>query len=346
MRRDVAGILFCLAATLCWGALPLGLQYVLQDVDGVTVTWWRFSVAAAVCLLWQAGRGQLRAFAHLSARDWVCLVAAAVFLIVDYVGFTLALNYTSAAATQVFSQVTPLFLCLGGLFFFAERPSRSQLACLVILAAGLALFFVESLLTSMTGRDGVVAGAALAISASLSWAVYALLQKKLGAKLSSSNVLLFIYAFAVLAMLPATRPESLSSLDASGWLVLSLCAANTLVAYGLFGIGLRYSTMMTAGAVMALQPLFTLASEWLVAAVWPGSIQPESITPSDLLGITLVVGGVVSFSLLNPRKPPRTDGSNDCPVVQHQAPRLLASSPQLNNRMEVNGPRRILSRGS
>lgn len=309
MRRDVAGIVFCLAATLCWGALPLGLQYVLQVVDGVTVTWWRFTVAAAVCFAWQAGRGRLQAFAQLVAKDWWCLLGAATFLIVDYVGFTLALNYTSAAATQVFSQVTPLFLCLAGLLFFAERPSRSQLICLLILLAGLALFLVESLVTTVAGRAGIVAGAALATLASLSWAVYVILQKKLGDKLSSGNILLFIYAFAVIAMLPATHPESLSTLDASGWLVMSLCAANTLVAYGLFGIGLRYSTMMAAGAVLALQPLFTLASERVVAAVWPGSIQPEVVTPTDWLGIMLVVAGVVSFSLLSPREHRQNDAA-------------------------------------
>ena len=62
--------------------------------------------------------------------------------------------------------------------------------------------------------------------------------------------------------------------------------------------------MMVAGAILALQPVFTVISERVVLMVWPGTLTPEPLGAIKWVGIGLVICGVFGFSARNSASQP------------------------------------------
>jgi len=42
------GLILSLTTSLLWGMLPIALKGLLQDMDAMTITWYRFLVAAVI----------------------------------------------------------------------------------------------------------------------------------------------------------------------------------------------------------------------------------------------------------------------------------------------------------
>ncbi len=53
------GLLLTLVTALCWATLPIALKLVLEVLDPITLTWFRFLVAALVTGAWLSARGRL-----------------------------------------------------------------------------------------------------------------------------------------------------------------------------------------------------------------------------------------------------------------------------------------------
>ncbi len=290
------GLSLALLTVLLWSILPIALVSILSVLDGISITWFRFTVAAILCFCWQSYRGKLKEFTQLTIKDWSVLTLAGLFLIADYVGFTLALNYISAIAATVFSQVTPFFLCLGGIILFKERLSLIQVLCFVCLFIGLVFFFNDSLTGVLTNTEMLITGAAIAVLSSLIWVFYALLQKSLLKRLSSTNVLLFIYGLAIVILAPFSDIEALSQLDSYDWLVLIFCALNTVIAYGAFAQSMKHIDTTQVSMLISTIPLFTIAMSYIAYMAWPKSFVFDEIDLVGWLGILMVVASVITFN--------------------------------------------------
>lgn len=294
--NNSTGIFLILLTALLWGVLPLALVFCLSYLDGVTITWFRFTVAAIICFIWQLSRNQLKEFSNLSLKDWVILTLAGVFLIIDYIGYTMALNYISPVTTTIFSQATPFFLCIGGIIVFKERLNLIQVMCFVTLFAGLVLFFNDSLVSIISHHNKLVIGVTITILASLLWVFYALLQKSLFKKLSTTNILLFIYILAIVSLAPFSDMKNFNKLDGYGWVVLIFCALNTVVAYGAFTQSMRHIDTTKISTIIATIPLITITAAYLSFLIWPKHIKFDQINFLGWLGIFLVIASVIIFN--------------------------------------------------
>jgi len=274
----------------------MALAAILASLDGVTITWFRFTIAAVICFIWQSYRGKLNEFAQLTFRDWLILTLAGIFLIADYVGFTLALNYISPISATVFSQVTPFFLCIGGIIVFKERLNFIQILCFACLFIGLLFFFNDSLTAVLTEQEMLVVGAVIAVLSSLIWVFYALLQKSLLNRLSATNILLYIYALAIFLLMPVSDLHSFVKLDSYDWLILLFCALNTVVAYGAFAQSMRHIDTTQVSVIISMIPLFTIALSYLAYLLWPQHFIFDQINVLGWLGIFMVVASVVIFN--------------------------------------------------
>jgi drug/metabolite transporter (DMT)-like permease len=290
------GLSLALLTVLLWGILPLALVFILNSLDGVSITWFRFTVAAILCFCWQVYRGKLKEFTQLTQKDWTILTLAALFLIADYVGFTFALNYISPIAATIFSQVTPFFLCIGGILFFKERLSFTQVMCFVFLFIGLIFFFNDSLTTVLTNQKMLIIGAAITVLSALIWVFYALLQKRLLKKLSATNILLYIYCLAIVILGPFSDMNSFVQLDVYDWLILVFCALNTVIAYGAFAQSMKHIDTTQVSMIISTIPLFTIALSYLAFIIWPKYFTFDHINLIGWIGILLVVTSVVIFS--------------------------------------------------
>jgi drug/metabolite transporter (DMT)-like permease len=297
-----ASLGFALSAltAACWATLPVALKLTLAVLDPITLTWFRFLVAALLTGTWLALRGGLGGYGALGRRGWMLMAVAAAMLVGNYVFYLLGVQRTTPGNAQLIIQLAPLLMALGGIWVFGERFRAAQWLGLALLAGGMGLFFSDQLRAAVDA-PGYVQGSLLVVLAAVVWAVYALAQKQLLVKLGSMRILVFIYAVAALALWPFATPAALGRLDAAQWALLAFCALNTVVAYGAFAEALAHWEASRVSAVLATTPLLCLAAVAAVHALWPASLAPEPIALAGWIGALLVVAGSASVSLLGKR---------------------------------------------
>src|SRR5688572_29345286 len=296
------GLALALLTAACWATLPIALKVSLEVLDPLTLTWFRFLVAAVLMGAWLAARGRLGAYRGLARRHWGLLAVAAAMLVGNYVLYLFGVQLTSPGNAQVLIQLAPLLMALGGIVVFGERFAWGQWLGLAIIVAGLALFFADQWRGGDASRDYLL-GSALMVVAAVVWAVYALAQKQLLVALDSPSILWVIYVAATLCLWPFAHPSTLAGLDALHAATLVYCALNTLVAYGAFAEALAHWEASRVSAVLATPPLLCLASVAVVHAFWPASIAPEAVSVTRYVGAVAVVVGSAMSSLLGRNAP-------------------------------------------
>ena len=297
------GLGLTLATALFWATLPIALKIALEILDPITLTWFRFLVAAVVTLAWLAARAGLRGYGALARRHWWMLGAAALLLVGNYVLYLLGVQYTTPANAQLLIQLAPLLMALGGIWVFGERFRAAQWLGLMLLVAGMGLFFADQLAASAKS-PGYVLGSACVVLGAVVWAGYALLQKQLLLRLDSMQVLLLIYLVASVALLPFSHPAALLRLDGLHWAVLGYCALNTIGAYGAFAEALAHWEASRVSAILATTPLLCIGAVTLVHLGWPQLLAAERISSLGWIGAALAVAGSAAVSLSG-RRPPR-----------------------------------------
>ena len=302
------GLMLALVTAACWATLPVALKLTLEQVDPITLTWFRFVFAACVIGGWLAAGGGLRQFAALKRGGWALLAVAAFMLIGNYIFYLLGVQHTSPANAQLLIQLAPLLMALGGIFVFREPYRLGQWCGMVITALGLGLFFRDQLIGSAIPMHAYLVGSGAVIVAASVWAMYALIQKQLLLKLSSPAILLVIYVVASVVLLPLSHPMALPTLDFRHALLLGYCALNTLVAYGAFAEALEHWQASRVSAILAITPLLTIMVVASVHALWPQVIALEHVSTLGFVGAGLVVTGSAMSSLLGSARKEPSDG--------------------------------------
>jgi drug/metabolite transporter (DMT)-like permease len=292
------GLGLALLTAACWATLPIALKVSLEVLDPLTLTWFRFLVAALVMGAWLVARRRLGAYRGLGRRTIGLLALAAVMLVGNYVLYLLGVQHTSPGNAQVLIQLAPLLMALGGIVVFGERYVVAQWVGLAVIAAGLGAFFADQWRGGADAGRMYVFGSALVVLAAVVWAVYALAQKQLLQRLDSTAVLWIIYVVATLGLWPVAHPAQLLALDARHWALVGYCALNTLVAYGAFAEALAHWQASRVSAILATTPLLCLAAVASVHALWPATIAPEHIGIAGWVGAVAVVVGSAMSSLL------------------------------------------------
>ncbi len=291
------GLALSLITTFLWGILPIALAVTLQALDVYTVTWFRFLTAFGILAAYLAARQQLPNLQKLRSASLGLLAIATVFLGLNYLLFLKGLEYTSPTTSEVLLELAPVLVGLGALVIFKERYTLYQWVGLGVLASGLALFFHGQLEAINTTQATYVLGSILLVLGSALWAVYALAQKQLLQKLPSSTIMLVIYGGCTLLFTPFANLQQLFALSPLHFGVLLFCGLNTLMAYGAFAEALDHWEASRISAIIALTPIVTLATMWLVSWLMPTLIAPESLTALGIVGAVLVVAGSIAIAI-------------------------------------------------
>lgn len=289
------GLILSLVTVLFWSTLPVALKISMSATDAMTLTWFRFLVAAAFTLFLLFGRKKHKEFLRLEVKDWLWLGVAAVMLIGNYVLFLIGLEMTSPANAQVFIQMAPLLMTLGGVLIFKESFSRMQMLGVISIIIGLILFFNDQIKQIISNDYSI--GIWVMFAAALTWAVYALIQKKLAQVLSSQSILGFIYLFATVVLTYWADFSGVSQINQSQWIAIGYACINTVIAYGAFAEALNHWNASRVGMVLALTPVTTLLFINTFAYFYPQLISSETIYTIGYIGMAFIVTGSMLASL-------------------------------------------------
>ena len=289
------GLVLSLVTVLFWSTLPVALEISLSGMDAMTLTWFRFLVAGLITLLVLASKRKLREFGALSHTDWLWLCLAALMLIGNYVFFLIGLDMTSPANAQVFIQMAPLLMTLGGVLIFKESFNRFQMLGVVSILVGLCLFFSDQI-KQIISSDYTL-GIWVMFAAALTWAIYALIQKKLATRLSSQSILCFIYVFASVVMVFWSDFSGFGQIQPLQWWAIAYACINTVIAYGAFAEAMNHWNASRVGMVLALTPVTTLLFINAFAFVFPSWLAAESLQQLGYIGMVFIVSGSMLASL-------------------------------------------------
>ncbi len=296
------GLALSLLTTFLWGLTPIALKVTLQAFDAYTVTWFRFLMAFGLLAVYSTVRQQLPTPTKLRLTPLWLLLSATVCLGLNYLFYLQGVDRTSPANAQVLFQLGYVLMGLGALTIFKERYQLHQWLGMAVLSLGLALFFHEQLRTLITAPTSYLVGSGLLILSAVSWAVYALAQKQLLQRLSSTNVMLLLYGGCTLLLTPFAAPQQiLSAIETSHFTfqlgMLLFCGLNTLVAYGAFAAALEHWEASRVSAIVSLTPIVTLGAVWVASFLTPTLLAPENLTSLGLVGAVLVVAGSIALAL-------------------------------------------------
>lgn len=297
------GFLLALCTALLWGVLPIALKLLLAAMDAYSITWYRFLAAALILGAFVARGSGLPGPRRLGKAGLWLLLVAALGLTGNYLFYLLGLDFISPGAAQVVIQLAPMLLLLGGLVIFGERLGRRQLLGVLILLAGMALFFNHRLAEIFGSLGDYTLGILLIVVASVTWAGYALAQKQLLNTLASEQIMLLIYVAGAVIFLPTARPAALLELDGFNLFLLAFATLNTLLAYGAFAEALDHWEASRVSAVLSITPLLTLLFAFLLGLVTP-RVSAEPLNFLSVCGALLVVTGSMLTALGGRRRPP------------------------------------------
>lgn len=301
MSPTGAGLLLALLTALFWGALPLAIKHVLPVMDATTIVWLRFCVAALWIWLFPERRPAAKASpsaARLSRRQMGLLLIATVGLGGNFVMFNSSVGYLDASACQIMAQCGPMLLLLGSVVVLRESFVPIQAGCVLVLLAGMLLFFNTRLVQLFSGADSrFLVGILLSIGAASVWSCYGLAQKVLLRSLSPTRLMRVIYLCCALGLTPFASPSAILRLDLVQSLCLLFACINTLVAYGAFVKAMSIWHAAKVSAVVTTTPLFTLFLEAVLQLLLPGIYEVEALSLLNYVGALVVVLGALGIAV-------------------------------------------------
>jgi drug/metabolite transporter (DMT)-like permease len=297
-NSSAKGLMLALTTAIMWGLLPLALKSVLTLMDAYTITWYRFAFAAFFVALLLSVKRKVPVTILKQPKIIKRLFFAAIFLSLNYILYLTSLYFVPAETAQMLIQMAPFLMIIGGVIFIKESFSRGQMVGSLVLISGLLMFFNQQFLTG-TGidNDTFIVGFFVMLAAAITWAAYAIMQKKMLRYYSSNQVMWCIYLLSAVFFLPLASPSQITSLDLNALLLLVFCCANTLIAYGTFAKSLEYLPTSKVSATLAITPLLTVLFATIAEYYWPQFYQAQHLNLLAYIGGGMVVLGSMLTAL-------------------------------------------------
>lgn len=285
------GVLFAAIAALLWGVLAIALKVSLNHLTPADITWFRFFMAFALLAAYYLLKKPARL--TILRHPPLLLVIASLCLSLNYFGFIKGLHYTTPVIAQIFIQLGPVLLAVSGFVFFREKAGIRHLIGLTIVAAGLVVFYREQLQGLQTANPQWQQGILWIVMAAVTWAAYSVLIKILVSQYPPMQLNLVVFGLPVLIYLPFIRFSHFFQQSLVDWLILLFLGLNTLFAYGLLTMAIRYIEANKVSVIIILNPILTFLIMGILGYTGARWIAPEHITWTGALGAAAVLSGAV-----------------------------------------------------
>lgn len=297
---ETAGILFALGASLCWGTVPviykLGMGKVLMEKMNAIRSFG--FLGSSLIIFWLAGEGSME------GASWVILVGlASAVLLANVAGDLLFFIGIDAIGVGKATAVTcsyPLFVTVISVALLGESVTVMTLSATIAVIAGLVLLRSRSI-AQVEGSGATLKGLAASLGAAFLWGGslvvtrWAVLESDLGpAALNLWRALFFMpiswgwWSCRYLSMGGKDRPDFFRT-DGKSWIALVLAGA---LALSIGGFSITKAMMLAPASLVS--PI--AATSPLIAAIWGRLLFSERLSPSQLLGVVLIIAGSVALT--------------------------------------------------
>ena len=274
-REHRTGIFAMIGASLCFSVG--GLLIKLIPWNPLAINGARNLLACIVIGIY------IRAIRHKMKFNRTVLAGAVCMAGVTTL-FAIANKLTTAGNAIILQYTAPIWIVLMMALFFGKRPERREVIAILIVLAGIVLFFCESL------SAGKLLGDSLALLSGVFYAgVFMLNQFEKGDALSSMFLGQLLCGLALSPLVlreSAFGPEVLIPVFLLGVIQVGL-------AYIFFSIGIRYTQPVTASIINAMEPILNP----LLVAVFYG----EMLGKLSILGAVIVIGGILYYNITQER---------------------------------------------
>lgn len=296
-RHPWAGFFLSLLTALMWGVLPVSFVLLIGSMDTITITWFRFVIAAAIVFIFLWRQGKLPPVRRFGKKINLLLIFTATALAGNFLLYLSSLSYLNPESAQVLIQLAPFILMFGSIFFYGEKFGRLEWVGVALLLTGFVMFFNDRLALIFSSMNDYSVGIMLMLLASIFWGVYGLLQKTLLREMDSVQLTSLMYVGGVVLLAPFVSPVDIFLLTGIQIAALLFCSVNLVLAYGAFTEALHCWEAAKVSAVITLAPLFTIASMMLAVNLWPAVFTDSKLNVIAMLGAVLVVAGSMLAAL-------------------------------------------------
>lgn len=282
-------LLLLVLATLFWAGNYLVGERAVATIDPLSLTWWRWLLAALPLVLIAQLVERPRWGAVL--RQWPRLLVVGLIGVGGYpLLLYAALQHTSAVNASVINAINPAAIVVAAVLLGQARVGWRGW-----MGVGLGLLGVLLVLTGGDlGRLAALsfnAGDLLMLAAVGAWTAYTLAGRRLGLPVLTATAVQVVLTVLVLSPFVAATGLDVPP-DAGTWqAVVFIAVFPSVGSYLCWNLAVSRVSPGTAGTSMNLVTVFVLVIAALLG-------QPP--TPVQLLGAALVIGGVV---LATPRSP-------------------------------------------
>jgi len=256
------------------------------------------AVTAAYRLLWTFllmspvifGKGEIRKeLFHVNRKNLLLSALSGVFLAFHFTLWFESLHHTSVASSTTIVCTEVIWVSIGYALFLKGRMSiRAILAIAVTLVGSALIAFADS-----SAGGAHLYGDILALLAAVAVAIYVLIGRVVRETLSTTVYTYIVYTSCalVLLLLCFLQGSCLTGYGISGVIVgLLLAIFSTILGHSIFSWCLKYFSPSFVSASKLCEPV--------VAAVLAGFLFGETPVPLQLVGGSMILGGVLYYSRL------------------------------------------------
>ena len=285
-------------ATIFWGTSGIFISLTNQnwEISAVSLAFWRDITTFSTLLI---GISIFRpALLRVRRRDIPWLLAmGAISIGFFHVLWNTSVLLIGASVSTVIQSNAPIFVTLMAWIIFKETLTIRKVVAIVLAIAGTVL--ISGILGMSVIRIPQL-GLIASILSALFYGAFSLFGKRLTGEYNPWTILLYIFGFAALTLLPfqLLNPSPFPHQFPALFYFSGLILIATISGFAIYTAALAHLQASIAA--------ITATSEIVFAAVYAYFILSERMDIWQILGAVLVVGGVVLVSLPNENRKTKT----------------------------------------
>jgi drug/metabolite transporter (DMT)-like permease len=256
------------------------------ETPGVLVAFWRMLTVSLVwnMILWSTGR-------RVTIADVRRVYVPGIFFGLNLAVFFAGATHNSVANAALIGSCAPFLIVPAGALLFKEYIDPRALAFAVLAFGGVALV----LFSAPPGGDASLQGNVFGAIAMLLLVGYVTSTRHFRKDMDVTTFMATICPIATLAVFPiAVAQAGGLGMSGTGWkFTLLLSFTSGITAQGLLVYAQKSIQIGTIAIAQVVQPA--------LAVVWSYLLLSEVINDRQAIGIAIVMGGLLAFTVLNQR---------------------------------------------